>query len=286
MKKFYIAGIVPETPEPDGGWSVYFPDIPNLSAKGKTVEEAIHNATSSLYVALRDMAKQNTTLPTPTGADEVRAKVKAKRESENLPYPENTEYQFFAAPCMEKELARLNISLPKFLVKEMDMEAEFLGITRSGLIHEAAQEYIVRGREGRKIHICGFMAVQNPCGPDWQNGIYEVIKGLRKKGWVEKSPQIYFYTHSFAESVPVEVVVEKIEHMVYPAYFQDGMIEKHGNFPVEMIVLMNSRPVLEENIVYQYSPTMPPSFILEGGTGLRINRSLIQEILSHSPKFP
>ena len=53
MKKFYIAGIVPESMEEGGGYSVYIPDMPQVAAGGENVAEAIANATSALYLALR-----------------------------------------------------------------------------------------------------------------------------------------------------------------------------------------------------------------------------------------
>lgn len=283
MKKFYIASIVPEV---GGGYSVYFPDLPSVEAGGETVEEAIGNATSNLHLTLRDMAQRNIDLPEPSSLDEVHAKVKAKREADKLPYPENTVYQFFAIPRMNMEPVRLNISLPKFLVEEMDAEADFLEMTRSGLIHEATQEYITKGREGRKVYISGFMVVQEPCGPDWQNGIYEVIKGLRKKGWKEVSPQIYFYTYWFTESASVDIIVQKIKSMLYPVYFENDMIKKEGIFNVEIVCLMNSHPVFSETIAYQYKPGSPTSIIMKGINGIYVDRDQIEKIALYSRNKP
>ena len=56
MATFYIAGFVPEE---EGGYSVYFPDVPNVAAGGETIEEAITNAASGLYLALKDLAERN-----------------------------------------------------------------------------------------------------------------------------------------------------------------------------------------------------------------------------------
>ena len=44
MEMFYIAGIVPE--EDGSGYSVYFPDVPQVAAGGETVQEAMDGAVS------------------------------------------------------------------------------------------------------------------------------------------------------------------------------------------------------------------------------------------------
>lgn len=94
MSCFYIAGIVPEND--GGGYSVYFPDVPNAAAGGETVEEAITNAADGLYVALRGIAEQNAKIPSPSSLAEAAAKVQQEREKDGLPYPKDTLYQYIA----------------------------------------------------------------------------------------------------------------------------------------------------------------------------------------------
>jgi len=144
MKKYYIAGIVPENTQSGGGFSVYFPDVPNVAAGGETVEEAIRNATSGLYVALRGIAEQNGHIPEPSDIEAVRAKVRAEREADGLPYPENTVYQYIAPPILAMTPVRLNVSLAKSLVDEVDTVRDRIGMTRSGFFAAATRDYLSR----------------------------------------------------------------------------------------------------------------------------------------------
>ena len=144
MKKFYIAGIVPEIAKNGGGYSVYIPDVPQVAAGGENVAEAISNATAALYLALRGMTEQNAVIPEPSPLGDVQAKVRAERKQDGLPYPKETVYQFIPAPSLETVPLRLNISLPKSLVEEMDEAAHRLGMPRSGFIAVAAREYMDR----------------------------------------------------------------------------------------------------------------------------------------------
>lgn len=141
MKSFYIAGIVPESAESGGGYSVYFPDVPNVAAGGETVEEAIVNAADGLHIALRGLAEQNDRIPVPSSLEEVRARVRAERELDGLPYPEDTLYQYIAAPALNMVPVRVNITIPRADLEEIDAKAKLHGFTRSGFLTHAALEY-------------------------------------------------------------------------------------------------------------------------------------------------
>jgi len=144
MKKFYIAGLVPETMEAGGGYSVYLPDMPNIAAGGETVEEAIVNATSGLYLALRALTEQNSPVPEPSSLEEARGKVRAEREADGLSWPEDTVFQYIVPPILDMVPVRLNVSLAKSLVDEVDTVRDRMGMTRSGFITAAARAYIDR----------------------------------------------------------------------------------------------------------------------------------------------
>ena len=137
MQKFYIAGIVPEDVKSGGGYSVYLPDVPMVAAVGKTVEEAICNAVASLYV----IAEHNREMPASSSLDEVKAKVKAEREQDELPYPEDTLYQYIMAPYLDMVPVRINVAIPKASLEEVDAKAKKYGYTRSEFLAHAALEY-------------------------------------------------------------------------------------------------------------------------------------------------
>jgi len=139
MKLFYIAGIVCE--EDGSGYSVYFPDIPHVAAGGETVPEAVANAADGLYVALREMAEQNQEIPSPSSLEEVKAKVRKERQEDGLPYPEDTLYQYIAAPDLNMTPVRINITVPRGILSEIDGKAKLAGMSRSGYLVAAAQAY-------------------------------------------------------------------------------------------------------------------------------------------------
>jgi metal-responsive CopG/Arc/MetJ family transcriptional regulator len=47
-------------------------------------------------------------------------------------------------------VTKLNISMPEELLSEIDAEADALGLSRSGLIHEASARYITQARADRE----------------------------------------------------------------------------------------------------------------------------------------
>lgn len=144
MKTFYIAGLVPEAAEDGGGWTVYFPDVPNVVAGGETVEEAICMAEEGLALALQDLVAKNAAIPTPSTLEAVKEKVRAERELDELPYPEGPEgvvYQYIVAPSLDLVPVRINISIPRAALEEIDARAKLYGYTRSGFLAQAGQNW-------------------------------------------------------------------------------------------------------------------------------------------------
>lgn len=139
MNNFYIAGIIKEA---DGsGYSVYFPDLPDICAGGSSVQEAIQNATDGIYLAFRGLAEDRREAPVPSDMESARAKVKSERELDNLPYPEDTVYQYIQAPDISMVPVRVNITVPKSILEEIDRKAKLAGMTRSGFLVAAGQAY-------------------------------------------------------------------------------------------------------------------------------------------------
>ena len=144
MNRFYIAGIVKE--DDGSGYSVYFPDVPNVCASGSSVEEAIMNATDGLYVGLRGMAEDNEPFPEPSDLETVKIKVREERALDHLPYPEDTIYQYIPAPGLDMMAVRVNITVPKSILAEIDANAKSAGMTRSGFLVAAARAYAGRAQ--------------------------------------------------------------------------------------------------------------------------------------------
>ena len=139
MNSYYIAGIIREA---DGsGYSVYFPDVPNVCAGGTTVQEAISHATEGLYVALRDLAEQNQEIPKASELEVVQARVKALRGADSLPYPDDSLFQFIPAPSFDMAPVRVNVTIPRAVLGKIDARAKLAGMTRSGYLAAAAMAY-------------------------------------------------------------------------------------------------------------------------------------------------
>lgn len=139
MDSYYIAGIIRES---DGsGYSVYFPDVPNVCAGGTSIQEAISNATEGLYVAMREIAEQNQAIPQPSSLEDVRASVKSMREADGLPYPDDALFQYIPAPAPDMVPVRVNVTIPRAVLGEIDTKAKLAGMTRSGYLAAAALAY-------------------------------------------------------------------------------------------------------------------------------------------------
>lgn len=141
MPTYYLAGIVKE--DDGSGYSVYFPDVPTVCAGGASVEEAIENATDGLYLAMRGFAEDRLEAPIPSDMNTVIQKVKEERALDNLPYPKDVVYQYIPAPDVNMVPVRVNITVPKSVLVEIDRKAKLAGMSRSGFLVSAAQAYSV-----------------------------------------------------------------------------------------------------------------------------------------------
>jgi predicted RNase H-like HicB family nuclease len=138
MKTYYAAGFVPEE---DGKYSVYFPDIPGCHTWGENLAHATEVAPDALADMLEAMAADNDEIPAPSSLSEVREKVREIRKLDGLPYPEDTVYQLVAAPCLDMTPVRINVSIPRGALSEIDKKARELGYTRSGYLAHSALHY-------------------------------------------------------------------------------------------------------------------------------------------------
>jgi predicted RNase H-like HicB family nuclease len=132
----YIAAFVPEE---DGQYSVYFPDVAGAYTCGATLEEAYDMAEDVLKVVLQEMAAANKLIPAPGNIETAMRQTRAQREGDGLSLPAaGVLYQFVPAPSLEMTPVRINISLPKSVLTEVDRKAAAAGMTRSGFLAAAA----------------------------------------------------------------------------------------------------------------------------------------------------
>lgn len=139
MSDYYFAAIVKEPDE--SGYSVYIPDVPNCFTGADSLPEAMDLAADVLKMMLEDLTADNKAIPMPSDRDKVKKLVTASRKSAGLETPDDTLYQLIKAPSLDMVVKRVNITLPKAALDEIDRKASAYGMTRSGFIARAAAEY-------------------------------------------------------------------------------------------------------------------------------------------------
>lgn len=134
MSTQYVAVI---EKEPDSAFGVWFPDVEGCFSAGDTLEEAATNAAAALRQHTEALESAGRHVATARGVDEVlRDKdVKAAIKKGAV---------LFAVPLLADagRTVRINISLDKGLVDQIDAAASMRGLTRSAFIAQATREKI------------------------------------------------------------------------------------------------------------------------------------------------
>lgn len=131
MQIRYIAAL---HPDPDaGGFSVTFPDVPEIATEGDTLAEAVAMARDALDLVVESMREEDEALPEPGNDADVVARIVAEGA-----YPHVIEIE------TADEAVRVNVSMPASLVPRIDRRAEEKGQSRSGFIAEAVREALRR----------------------------------------------------------------------------------------------------------------------------------------------
>ena len=123
--------IYPAIFEPNGqeGILVSFPDLPGCLTEGKNESEAMAQALDALsghILALRDLGRD---VPPPSPLSV-------------LAVPENARAALVPGPEEEAPPVRINVSINKTLLREVDAHAKREGMTRSGFLAAAARSLI------------------------------------------------------------------------------------------------------------------------------------------------
>jgi predicted RNase H-like HicB family nuclease len=121
----------------EDGYSIYFPDLPGAISTGEDYEDTVKNAEECLSLHLYGMITDGEDLPLPSHMSDV-LKELTEGELAALIHPD----VFGVQARQEDKAVRVNISLPKALLKAIDSRARQLGIDRSKLLQKAAREAI------------------------------------------------------------------------------------------------------------------------------------------------
>jgi predicted RNase H-like HicB family nuclease len=118
--------------DPDSDYSVDFPDFPGCITAGRTLEEARRLAAEALRFHVDGMVEDGDPIPQPSDLDAVMAD------------PHNRDAVAFLVPLAApaRKAVRVNVTLPEADLAAIDAYAERQGITRSGLLLQAAREKI------------------------------------------------------------------------------------------------------------------------------------------------
>lgn len=120
--------------EPESDYGVSVPDLPGCFSAGSTLDEALESAEEAIECHLEGMLIDNETIPLSKGIEEHR---------------KNSEYDGGIWAVVAVDLSqisgrakRVNITIPERLLSQVDRYASSRGETRSGLLAQAAVEYM------------------------------------------------------------------------------------------------------------------------------------------------
>ena len=118
--------------DPDSDFGVDFPDFPGCVTAGSTLEEARAMAEEALALHIEGMIEDGDPIPAPSSLDEIMA------DAHNV----GAVAFLVAAPEPAPKIVRVNITVPEPDLRAIDTFASSHGLTRSGLLVEAARQFI------------------------------------------------------------------------------------------------------------------------------------------------
>ncbi len=131
--KFYPA--VAELAD-DGGYGVFFPDLPGCTSAGSGIQEASTNAVEALSLHIAGMIDDKEQIPEPSAIDAKLPEWAAEADEA---------FRFLVPVEMPGKVVRVNITLDEGLLSRLDAAAAADGASRSGFISIAVRE-VLRGR--------------------------------------------------------------------------------------------------------------------------------------------
>lgn len=132
--KSYIAILVPED---EGGYSVFFPDVPGCVTQGEDMTDAQEMAAEALSLWMDVAIDEGMVLPVPRALESIKAdKVWAKDNSVN--WRDATAVLIAVRPGLGKP-KNVNVSLDSNKLRAIDAYAERRGMTRSAVLEAGAE---------------------------------------------------------------------------------------------------------------------------------------------------
>ncbi len=119
--------------EAGSDYGVSFPDFPGCVTAGSTLDEARANAAEALLFHIEGMVEDGEALPAPSALETVMRK---RHNRDAVAF-------LVDVPARPAKTARVNITLPEDVLRDIDAFAEREGYTRSGLIVKAVLNVLV-----------------------------------------------------------------------------------------------------------------------------------------------
>ena len=133
--KYYFAVFCPEA---NGGYSIWFPDVPEANTQGDDLDEAMFMAADALRESLEEYAAARKPFPVPSPLKDVQAAAQATIRELGITPSGPVAYPPIAVPNMDATPVKLGISMPRNVLAEIDRRAKLAGMTRSGFLTAAA----------------------------------------------------------------------------------------------------------------------------------------------------
>lgn len=120
--------------DPDSDYGVTVPDLPGCFSAGSTLYDALENAKEAIECHLEGLLMDHETIPISKNIEE---------------HQSNPEYEAGVWAVVDIDISqlsgktkRVNVTFPEKLLNQMDKYASSRGETRSGLLTQAAVEYM------------------------------------------------------------------------------------------------------------------------------------------------
>jgi predicted RNase H-like HicB family nuclease len=126
--------------DPESNYGVTIPDLPGCFSAGETLDEALNESVEAIECHLEGLLIDGESIPQPQPIE----------YHQNNPDYADGVWAFVTVDIskLSGKTKRVNITLPERVLALMDKYASEHGETRSGLIAEAAMEYIASRQEG------------------------------------------------------------------------------------------------------------------------------------------
>jgi predicted RNase H-like HicB family nuclease len=135
-----------------GAYGVIFADLPGCVSVGDDLPHAVEMAHEALGLHLSGMLEDGDALPRPSSLESALESSRSEAAEAGDCATEGMFCQYVVVEPYPLKVpeppVRLSISLRNDIVKKIDVLAEEMGLTRSGLINVAARDYINRMQQG------------------------------------------------------------------------------------------------------------------------------------------